>query len=69
MRCIACDASDVGLSYMNHDKPFAKHFHETSDGFFCSDCYMAGEEVWDDYHLDETIEDEEESAFDYDNMA
>lgn len=69
MRCVCCDASDVGLSYMNHDKPLAKHFHETSDGFFCSDCYMSGEDVLDEWNFEQTMEEEEESAYDYDNMA
>lgn len=64
-RCIYCDASSTGLSYYNLDRPFAKHFHETNDGFICDDCWEAGEEVLDDWHFEETMNEEEESAFEY----
>lgn len=64
-RCIYCDASSTGMSMFNLERPFAKHFHETNDGFACSDCWEAGEEVLDDWNFEETMNEEEESAFEY----
>lgn len=68
MRCVICDASDVGMSLFN-DKKLGKHYHDTPEGIFCSSCFDSGEDILDEWNFEQTMEEEEESAFDYDNMA
>ena len=66
MRCIVCDASDTGLSTYRPDGNYlAKRFHETHDGTYCSECYQFGEEVLEDWYLEETEKEEDDGAFEY----
>lgn len=70
MRCICCDASDVGLSYYNPlGKAYAKNFHLVGSDYYCDDCYQPGEEVMSDFYDQENEADEDEGAFEYDDQS
>ena len=65
MRCIICDASDLGLSDYRPDGKFHAHrFKEYEGDFYCEECMNNIDETINEMYDNDLDNDEE--AFDYD---